>query len=147
MDAISGISSVVGIVSCIAQLATTLNNLREKYNHAALNIAMVASRLWSIRAALVAMDDWRKSTNSSSQTSKQLDHDLSISLSACAVLVAVIDRKLKETNLDKPSVFDKIRFVTLDDVFKGFATNLDGQVGALQLLLNIWQWYTQNTTT
>ena len=140
MEVISGISSVVGLVGFIAQLTQTLNNLREKYNHAALNIAMVASRLWSIRAALVAMDDWRQSTKNTSETSKQLDHDLSISLEACAVLVAVIDRKLKETNLDRPSVFDKLRFVALDDIFKNFASNLDGQVGALQLLLSIYQW-------
>ena len=141
MEVIGGIASVIGVVTGVCVTLQQLNNLREKYNHSALNIAMVASRLWSIRAALMAMDDWRKKMNNSSETSKQLDLDLSISLEACAVLVAVIDRKLKETSLDKPSVFDKLRFVALDEIFKGFAFNLDGQVGALQLLLSIYQWY------
>ena len=139
---IGGIASVTSLVDCVVRLAKTLNDLREKYDYAALNISLVASSLWTIRAALEAIDAWRNSTQDSSQSSRQLDLDLSISLESCAVLVAVIDRKLGETNLTKPSVFDKLRFVSLDSLLKDFTSNLDGQVRALQLLLTIFQWYT-----
>lgn len=139
---IGGVASVTSLVDCVVRLAKTLNDLREKYDSAALNISLVASSLWTIRAALEAIDAWRNSTKDSSQSSRQLDFDLSISLESCAVLVAVIDRKLGETNLTKPSVFDKLRFVSLDSLLKDFTSNLDGQVRALQLLLTIFQWYT-----
>ena len=142
MDVIGGIASVASLVDCVIRLAKTLNDLREKYDYAALNISLVASSLWTIRAALEAIDAWRNSTHDSSQSSRQLDLDLRISLESCAVLVAVIDRKLGETNLTKPSVFDKLRFVSLDSLLKDFTSNLDGQVRALQLLLTIFQWYT-----
>ena len=141
MEVIGGIAGVASLVDGVVRLAKTLNDLREKYDYAALNISMVASSLWTIRAALEAIDAWRNSTQDSSQSSRQLDLDLSISLESCAVLVAVIDRKLAETNLTKPSVFDKLRFVTLDSLFKDFTSNLDVQVRALQLLLTIFQWY------
>lgn len=141
MEVIGGIGSVVGLISSVASAAKTLTNLKERYGYAPLNISLVSSSLWTVKAALEAIYDWRSSSQDTSLQSEQLDGNLSVSIESCAVLVAVIERKLGETDLLNPSVFDKLRFVRLDDVFKDFAGNMDTQVRALQLLLTIFQWY------
>ena len=139
MEVIGGLGSIASLIGSVASAAKTLSNLKERYGYAPLNISLVSSSLWTVKAALEAIHDWRSSTRDTSLHSDQLDQNLSVSIESCAVLVAVIERKLGETDLIKPSVFDKMRFVRLDDVFKDFAGSMDTQVRALQLLLTIFQ--------
>lgn len=146
MEIVGGIASVAQLIGSVAFVATQLNNLKERYKSAPLHITLVAGNLWTVKAALEAISAWRKSTTDKSRTSEQLDSDLTLSLEACACLIAVIERKLGDTNLTKPSVFDRAKFVALDDIFKDFAGNLDAQVRGLQLLLQVYQWYTQSLT-
>ena len=141
MEVIGGVGSILGIVGGVAALASTLNTMKERYTYAALNITLVSSSLLTVKAALEAIHKWRSSTTTLGSSSQQLDQDLSITIESCAVLISVIERKLGETELAKPTVYDKVRFVHLDSVFKDFALNLDSQVRALQLLLTIYQWW------
>ncbi|MCJ1393407.1 Ankyrin-2 [Xylographa bjoerkii] len=139
MEPISSIATVAGLISTIATLANTLTTLRERYNYAALNVALVASSLWTIKGALEAIAEWRSAAADMTRSSQQLDADLRISLESCALVVAVLERKLAETDLVRPSMLDKIRFVNLDTIYKDFTNHLDGQIRALQLLLTIFQ--------
>ena len=141
MDPFSAVAGTAGLISSVTALATVFNTLQERYQNASLNITLVAGSLWTIKAALDAVQEWRATVVDQSKSSEQLDRDLGLSLESCAVLITVIDRKLGETDLVKPSVLDHLRFVQLDSVFKDFVSNLDGQVRALQLLLTISQWY------
>lgn len=140
LGVIGGVGSVLSIVNSVTTLASNLTTLKERYDYAALNITLVSSSLWTVKAALEAIQAWRSTAKDSGPSSEQLDRDLNLTLESCAVLVTVIERKLGETDLTKPTVFDKMRFVNLDNIFKDFAANLDSQVRALQLLLTIYQW-------
>jgi hypothetical protein len=140
MEIVGTIASVASLTAGVTHVATILNNLKERYHYAPLNVTLVAGSLWTVKAALEAIDQWRKTTSDSSETSEQLDKDLTLSLEACACLISVIDRKLKDTNVASPTVYDKAKFVALDAIFKDFAANLDSQVRGLQLLLQVYQW-------
>ena len=112
--------------------------MRESYNNVALNTTLVASQLSTIRAALEALYAWRSSDQDSTEPSRQLDKDLGMSLSCCAILISVIDGKLDDSG-HMPGLKQKIRYLWLEDILKEYISNLEGQVRALQLLLTIFQ--------
>ena len=139
MEAIGVVSGVFTVISGVTKLSKNLNEIRDKYQNVALNATLVASQLSTIRAALEAIADWRRTADASSQYSKQLDEDLALSLNCCAILVTVLNSKLGESGF-RPGMKAKIRHLWLEAVLKEYLSNLEGQVRALQLLLTIFQW-------
>ncbi|MCJ1400228.1 hypothetical protein MMC11_003432 [Xylographa trunciseda] len=139
MEPISSTATVTGLVATIATLATTLTTLRERCNFAPLNITLVANSLWTIKEALEAIAGWRFKAAELSRSSQQLDADLRVSLESCALVVAVLERKLVETDIVRPSVRDKIGIVNLDTIYKDFTHHLAAQIKAFQLLVKIFQ--------
>ena len=142
MEVIAGVSSILQVIDSVTRVAKRLNEVRESYNNVALNTALVEGQLFTIRAALEALYEWRASDRDSSRPSKQLDKDLGMSLSCCAILISVIDGKLDESGF-KPGLKQKIRYLWLEDILKEYISNLEGQVRALQLLLTIFQCRTE----
>ena len=142
MEVIAGISSIVQIIDSVTRVAKRLNEVRESYNNVALNTTLVASQLSTIRAALEALHAWRASDRDSTGPSKQLDKDLGMSLSCCAILISVIDGKLDDSGY-MPGLKQKIKYLWLEDTLKEYVSNLEGQVRALQLLLTIFQCRTE----
>ncbi|KAL8667905.1 MAG: hypothetical protein Q9202_000370 [Teloschistes flavicans] len=138
MEVIGGLSGVVAIVAAAAKVAKNLNEVRESYNAVALNIQLAAIQLSTIRTALEDIAEWRLSSNNDSNASRNLDATLADSLKGCAVLITVIDSKLGEAGFT-PGIKHKIKHLWLEDVLKGYMSNLDGQVRALQLLLTSFQ--------
>lgn len=138
MEVVGGISGIITLVSAVTKLAKQLNDVRDRYNSVALNTTLVASQLNTIRAALEALHEWRSNDRTDTDQSKQLDTDLGVSLSCCAILITVIDGKLGESGYT-PGMKQKIRYVWLEDILKEYLSNLEGQVRALQLLLTIYQ--------
>ena len=128
----------VEVIHSVTKVAKRLNEVRESYNNVALNTTLVASQLNTIRAALEALYEWRASDQDSSGTSRQLDKDLGMSLSCCAILIRVIDDKLDESGYTS-GLKQKIRYLWLENILKEYISNLEGQVRALQLLLTIFQ--------
>ncbi|KAL8686868.1 MAG: hypothetical protein Q9218_006806 [Villophora microphyllina] len=138
MEVIGGLSGVVAIVAAAAKVAKKLNEVRESYSAVALNIQLAAIQLSTIRTALEDIAEWRLNSNNESNASRNLDATLADSLKGCAVLITVIDSKLGEAGLT-PGVTDKVKHLWLENVLKGYMSNLDGQVRALQLLLTSFQ--------
>jgi DNA repair exonuclease SbcCD ATPase subunit len=138
MEAVAAASSILTLVAAITKLAKSLNEVRDSYNNVALNLTLVASSLSTIRAALEALHEWRANDRETADHSKQLDKDLEVSLSCCAILITVIDGKLSESGY-KSGIKQRIRYVWLEDTLKEYLSNLEGQVRALQLLLTIYQ--------
>ena len=140
LSIVGGIGSILTIVSSVTKLSKSLNEIRESYGNVALNTTLVASQLATIRAALEALHAWRTSDANDSEASKQLDSDLGLSLSCCAILIKVIEGKLEESGY-KPGggVKQKIKYIWLEDILKEYVSNLEGQIRALQLLLTIFQ--------
>ncbi|KAL8717749.1 MAG: hypothetical protein Q9225_005035 [Loekoesia sp. 1 TL-2023] len=138
MEVIGGVSGVVAIVGCVAKVAKKLNEIKDSYDAVALNIQLAAIQLATIRDALEAIAEWRLGAQAETQASRNLDATLAESLKGCAVLITVIDSKLGEAGY-APGVKRKIRHMWLEDVLKGYMSNLDGQVRALQLLLTSFQ--------
>ncbi|KAL9138603.1 MAG: hypothetical protein Q9175_000176 [Cornicularia normoerica] len=138
MEVIAGVSSILQVIDSVTRVAKRLNEVRESYNNVALNTTLVASQLSTIRAALEALYEWRASDQDSTGPSKQLDKDLGMSLSCCAILISVIDGKLDDSGY-MPGLKQKIKYLWLEDILKEYISNLEGQVRALQLLLTIFQ--------
>ena len=137
---VGGVASILQIINSVTKLSKGLNEVRESYNSVSLNITLVASQLSTIRAALEALHTWRSNDTVETEASKQLDQDLGLSLSCCAILITVIDGKLNESGY-KPGwgAKQKIKYLWLEDILKEYISNLEGQVRALQLLLTIFQ--------
>lgn len=142
MEVIAGISSIVQVIDSVARVAKRLNEIRESYNNVALHTNLVASQLFTIRRALEALYEWRSSDRDSTGPSKQLDKDLGMSLSCCAILISVIDGKLDDSGYT-PGLKQKIKYLWLEDTLKEYLSNLEGQVRALSLLLTIFQCQTE----
>lgn len=142
MEVIAGISSIVQVIDSVARVAKRLNEIRESYNNVALHTNLVASQLFTIRRALEALYEWRSSDRDSTGPSKQLDKDLGMSLSCCAILISVIDGKLDDSGY-MPGLKQKIKYLWLEDTLKEYLSNLEGQVRALSLLLTIFQCQTE----
>ncbi|KAL9593236.1 MAG: hypothetical protein Q9219_007632 [cf. Caloplaca sp. 3 TL-2023] len=140
MEVIGGVSGVLAIVACVSKLAKKLNEVKDSYDSVALNIQLAAIQLATIRDALEAIAEWRLNAQAETQASKNLDATLAEALKGCAVLITVIDSKLGEAGY-APGIKRKIRHLWLEDVLKGYMSNLDGQVRALQLLLTSFQWW------
>ncbi|KAL8912612.1 MAG: hypothetical protein Q9171_002414 [Xanthocarpia ochracea] len=134
MEIIGGVSGVVAIVAGVTKLSKKLNEIRDGYSSVALNIQLAAIQLATIRDALEDIAAWRLKVQSETKAAKKLDAALADSLKGCAVLITVIDSKLGEAGY-APGLKGKIRHLWLEDVLKGYISNLDGQVRALQLLL------------
>ncbi|KAL8820361.1 MAG: hypothetical protein Q9223_001410 [Gallowayella weberi] len=134
MEVIGGVSGVLAIVASVTKLSKKLNEVRDSYNSVALNIQLAAIQLATIRDALEDIAEWRLKVQSETKAAKKLDATLADSLKGCAVLITVIDSKLGEAGY-APGLKGKIRHMWLEDVLKGYISNLDGQVRALQLLL------------
>ncbi len=130
------------VIDSVTKVAKRLNEIRESYNNVALNTTLVASQLSTIRAALEALYAWRASDRDSTGPSRQLDEDLGMSLSCCAILIRVIDGKLDESGY-MPGLKQKIKYLWLENILKEYVSNLEGQVRALQLLLTIFQCRTE----
>lgn len=126
------------MINGVARVAQRLNEIRHSYNNVALNTTLVAGQLSTIRAALEALYEWRASDQASTGPSKQLDKDLGMSLSCCAILIGVIDGKLDDSG-HMPGLKEKIKYIWLENILKDYTSNLEGQVRALQLLLTIFQ--------
>ena len=137
---LGGVSSILQIIASVTKLAKSLNEVRESYDNVALNTTLVASQLATIRAALEALHAWRSSDTTETEASLQLDKDLGLSLSCCAILITVIDGKLTESGY-RPGdgLKQKTKYLWLEDILKEYVSNLEGQVRALQLLLTIFQ--------
>ncbi len=130
------------VIDSVTKVAKRLNEIKESYNNVALNTALVASQLSTIRAALEALYAWRASDRDSTGPSRQLDEDLGMSVSCCAILIRVIDGKLDESGY-MPGLKQKIKYLWLENILKEYVSNLEGQVLALQLLLTIFQCRTE----
>ncbi|KAL8695616.1 MAG: hypothetical protein Q9224_003294, partial [Gallowayella concinna] len=145
MEIIGGVSGVLAVVASVTKLSKKLNEVRDSYSSVALNIQLAAIQLATIRDALEDIADWRLKVQSETKAAKKLDATLADSLKGCAVLITVIDSKLGEAGY-APGLKGKIRHMWLEDVLKGYISNLDGQVRALQLLLTSNQMYQSPTT-
>ena len=138
MEAIGALSGILTVVSSVTKLAKSLNEIKDRYSNVALNTTLVASQLNIIRAALNALYDWRVKDTDQTAPAQQLDKDLGVSLSCCAILISVIEGKLGESGYT-PGFKGKIRHLWLEDILKEYISNLESQVRALQLLLTIFQ--------
>ena len=143
MEVAGGISAIVTIIGGVTTLAKRLNEVKEKYENVALYTTLACGQLSSMRAALEAIRNWRSSTTATSDLSEQLHEDLDVSLKCCAILIDTINAKLGEAGYTL-GLKRKIRYLWLEDTLKAYISNLEGQVGALSLLLIIFQWYQSN---
>ncbi|KAL8645834.1 MAG: hypothetical protein Q9226_007118, partial [Calogaya cf. arnoldii] len=134
MEIVGGVSGALTIVASVTKLSKKLNEIRDSYSSVALNIQLAAIQLATIRDALEDIAAWRLKIQSETKAARKLDAALADSLKGCAVLITVIDSKLGEAGY-VPGFKGKIRHMWLEDVLKGYISNLDGQVRALQLLL------------
>lgn len=139
MDVISGLVAITGLISGVTKIATAVGNITQQWQYVSLNISMVSSSLWAVKAALEEIVEWRALSKDKSQKSEQLDTNLGVCIESCAVLVAVVENRLKDIDLENISKLDKARFLGLDNLFKDFSNSLGAQVRALQLLLTIYQ--------
>ena len=139
MEAVGAVVTITGLIGGVVKITSTINDLKARWEYAGLSITVLSSSLWAVKAALEELVDWRSKSKDKSEKSEQLDKNLEVCIQGCAVLVAFMENRLQEFDLENLSKLDKAKIMSLDTLFKTFATDLGAQVRALQLLLTIYQ--------
>ena len=139
MEAVGAAVTIAGLIGGVAKITSTINDLKSRWEYAGLSITVKSGSLWTIKAALEELVEWRSGSKDKSEKSEQLDKNIEVCVQGCAVLVAFMENRLKEFDLENLSKLDKAKIMSLDTLFQTFANDLDAQVSALKLLLTIYQ--------
>lgn len=145
MDPVCGavglVAGVASIITVIGKSIVTLNNLRQRYKEAELNITLLTSHLQSVRTALCRVQNWAECLSNGSHH-YQLMIDVEHSVDHCRILVEHIDDQISKFEWDDGllRVGSKALFLLEDTTTSELLTLLDRQINVLTLCLVASQW-------
>ncbi|OCT51425.1 hypothetical protein CLCR_08257 [Cladophialophora carrionii] len=147
MDPVSGalgvVAGVTSIVSVIGKSVVALNQLRQKYRDAELNITLLTGQLRIVQRALLQVQGWAESLQGDSQY-YQLLIDLGDAVTHCKILVEYIHNQISKFQWGDDALLgpgSKVIYLLEDQATKDCLTRLDHHINALNLCLTATQWY------
>ncbi|KIY00702.1 uncharacterized protein Z520_03367 [Fonsecaea multimorphosa CBS 102226] len=138
---LSVVAGVASIVSVIGKSVATLNQLRQRYRDAELNINLLTGHLRTVRTALLQVQHWAECLSGDSQH-YQLMMDLGDAITHCKLLVEYIDNQISKFQGNDEEflrVGSKVLYLLEDQATKDCLTRLDHQINALNLCLTAFQ--------
>jgi hypothetical protein len=147
MDPVSGalgvVAGVTSIVSVIGKSVVALNQLRQRYRDAELNITLLTGQLRIVQRALLQVQRWAESLQGDSQH-YQLLIDLEDAITHCKLLVEYIHNQISKFQWGDDALLgagSKVIYLLEDQATKDCLTRLNHQINALNLCLTATQWY------
>jgi hypothetical protein len=129
-------------VSVIGKSLVTLNQLRQKYRDAELNIALLTGQLRIVQRALLQVQGWAECLHGDSQH-YQLLIDLEDAITHCKLLVEYIHNQISKFQWGDDALLgagSKVVYLLEDQATKDCLTRLNHQINALSLCLTATQW-------
>lgn len=145
MDPVSifGISaSAISITCKITSLIQRLNDLKHRYARAEATIQLLNRRLSTIHVTLEEIGSWSTSSSGTKPCSPQLKEALDVALDGCNTQLQCLDEHVTRlcSHNECMGVSEKGKFLWQEDNMKEYLGHLDGEIQALILLLNCYQW-------
>jgi hypothetical protein len=143
MDPATIISLVGGCISLAKITVTTIHSayeLKDKFDNVEYSVQGLISKLNSIQFSLSMIENWARHGEGRKANNPELFAHLESSIRSCTVVISGINAKVSQKD-DKPGVKDRLRFVWNDSLVKGFESDLDSQISAIQFLLITTQLY------
>ena len=146
MDPVTGavgvVAGVTGIVTAIGKSILVLNQLRQKYRDAELNIQLLTAQLRIVKRALLQVQGWAESLEGDSQHYLLLI-DLADAITHCQLLVEYIHNQISKFQWDENELLgcgSKVIYLLEDQATKDCLTRLNHQINALNLCLTATHW-------
>lgn len=143
MDPLSGtlgiVAGVSSIVSVIGKTVSTLNQLRQKYRDAELNINHLTGHLRIVQTALLQVQRWAECNSQHFQ----LMMDLESAVTYCKMLVDYIHNQISKFSWGDDELLglgSKVIYLLEDQATKDCLNRLDHSINALNLCLTAFQW-------
>lgn len=136
------IAGVASIVSVITKSVAALNNLRQRYQQAELNIVLLTSQLRTVKTALLQVQKWAEELADDSQHF-QLMIDLEDAVTHCRLLIEYIHNQISKFKWGDDEILkigSKTIYLLEDQATKDCSTRLNHQINALNLCLTAFQW-------
>ncbi|EXJ58444.1 hypothetical protein A1O7_05869 [Cladophialophora yegresii CBS 114405] len=141
MDPLSGalgvVAGVTSIVSIIGKSVVALNQLRQKYRDAELNITLLTGQLRIIQRALLQVQGWAQNLQGDSQH-YQLLLDLSDAVAHCKLLVEYIHNQISKFQWGDDALLgpgSKVIYLLEDQATKDCLARLALHINTLNLCL------------
>src|ERR1700761_4842095 len=146
MDPISStlgvVAGVSSIVSVIGKSVAALNQLRQRYRDAELNITLLTGQLRIVQTALLQVQRWAECLPGDSQH-YQLLIDLEDAVTHCKLLVEYIHNQISKFQWGDDQLLgvgSKVIYLLEDQATKDCLNRLDHQINALNLCITAFQW-------
>ena len=146
MDPVTGalgvVAGVTSIVSVIGKSLTALNQLRQKYRDAELNINHLTGHLRIVQTALLQVQKWAECLPDNSQHFAFVV-DLESAISYCSMLVDYIHKQISKFSWDDDQLLgtgSKVIYLLEDQATKDCLNRLDHSINALNLCLSAFRW-------
>ncbi|KAA6406622.1 MAG: hypothetical protein FRX48_09554 [Lasallia pustulata] len=130
---------VAGLVLASIQ---KLENLRRKFQQANSTDQQLVDRLETLHCFLMSLADWR-SPPGTSPCSREFEDALIVCLSGCTTRIDYLNNLIGRffTTNAPTRLGDKATFVWSNDTIKEYMHELDSEIKALDLMLDIYRWH------
>jgi hypothetical protein len=144
---IGAVSAITGIVVAVGQLITRIRKFREQWQEAHWGLWAFLTHITSLHTALMAIEQWED--DSEIERHHLLVMQLDDSMSFCNALIRraqPIVEQLESLLLDGTlATSNKIRRLLESRDMENLSVMLNGQINALTLILQVYQWYASKT--
>lgn len=145
MDPVSIIGVAATVISISHQLSSSIQRLAElkdKVSSANLIVHCLSRRLSVIQYAIKDIRAWDDNSRTPSLSSAEFKDALYISLDGCSTILQSLNEQISQiyTNGELTN-WQKGKFIWKETLLKDYLGYLDGEIQALNLLLNSHQWY------
>ena len=143
VSVIGVVGSVVNMVDVVSRSLTALHSLQQKWKIADITITLLLGHMATLKAAMNQISDWVSSDLRLVPQHHQLVIDLSMSLDSCKVLLAFMNNRLIDLELNQAgslTLQSRVRAILQDQSMKDCLNHLSHQANALNLLLTALNW-------
>lgn len=144
MDPVSIFGTTATIVAISLQLGSAIQSLAQlkiKVSSADLTVHSLIRRLSVIQYAIKDIRAWDDDNRTPSPASIEFKDALSVSLDGCSTILQSLNEQISQIHTDGEFThWQKGKFVWKESLLKDYLGYLDGEIQALNLLLNSHQW-------
>lgn len=153
MDPVTAFGLFSGAIQVLQAIASTVGGLRQltgKLREADFTIQSLIQELACIRTALTSLKEWlrihRNGNGRDGTKFDELDQDLAVAMDGCRVIMEVLSYEVFELvqSAEESGAINfktRMKIVWNEDTMRGHQEKLRAQVQALQLLLQVCQWW------
>lgn len=143
------VGSSAGILVTITKIIHTLSEVRNQYRYAETTIRLLMTQLSTIKSALLRIRDWADFALTNQSLPESLANDLDVAMEGCEIAMDCLAEEVNSLVGDSGTSFPgtaaaRAKVVWDESNMKEHQVRLSHQVQALQLIIQICDWYVFN---